>query len=354
MNRNTIPLIGGLHVGSSEPIDDRLLGDSIEEYLLRVPKQLRYIGLNPVIVINGVSTKYWFKEGIEDEDLVLDITDIDNPAFVPKTITSLDDSIAITEFYQTTDLSATPRYTNLTPTPQQVHGIAKDSVFDKVLITKVLDDLLHPYVNPTIYGFYIDGQQAVVEIGLPLSGTKTFMWSKSTAENIKVDSGTITNLTDGIILKENINAASLSRTSIFINIDNSEPFIKSFNIKALDIYNQTITSNTFTMQSIFPMFIGSVADLNPTDQNVLLMERVPLPKSTVSRPLTFTWKRPCFAYPAIYGTLNSIKDISGFENLSGSIKSEINIDINGVSCLYYVYTTAIPSTVTNYTMTYSF
>jgi len=79
MEQNLIPLNGGLHISDPTPIDDRLLGDSLSEYLTRVPKSLRYIGLSPIIRINGVSKKYWFKSGIEDADLVLYNNDITIP-----------------------------------------------------------------------------------------------------------------------------------------------------------------------------------------------------------------------------------------------------------------------------------
>lgn len=354
MNKNTIPLIGGLHIGAPEPVDDRLLGDSIEEYLARVPIQLRYVGLQVTLIINGISIKYWFKQGIKDEDLVLDITDVTDPSFIPKTLTSFDNSILITELDQTTDLSATPRYTSLIPTPEQVHGIPKDSVFDSVLVNKLLDDLLHPYLAPTLYNFYISGQSKLIEVGIPVTDTKTFDWSKTNFNNIKINSGTIQNLTDSIVIKDNINIASLSRTSAFVIIDNNLPFIKLFNLIGLDINSQTITSNTFIMESVFPMFVGSVTDLNPTETDVILMERVVAHKGTITRPNTVNCKRLCFAYPTEYGTLNSIKDINGFENIKGFTISEINIDINGVSCPYTVYTLTLSTTVINFTMTYSF
>jgi len=354
MERNTIPLIGGLHIGAPEPIDDRLLGDSITEYLVRVPKQLRYIGLPVTLVINGISTKYWFKQGIEDGDLVLDVTDVGNPAFTPKTLTSLDDTILITEFDQTTDLSATPRYTSLIPTPEQVHGIPKDAVFDKVLMAKVIDDLLHPYLAPTLYNFYIDGVPRLIEVGIDVSGTKTFMWSKTNYGNIKVNSGTIQNLTDASIIKTGINITSLSRTSEFVIIDNTAPFIKSFNLIGLDIHEQVITSNTFTMESVFPMFVGSVTNLNPTEQDISLMERVVQTKGAITRSNTVTWKRLCFAYPANYGSLISIKDTSGFENIGGFTKTDLYISINGISCLYNVYTLTKPTTIVNFNMSYIF
>jgi len=72
MEKNTIIINGGFHITKPEPIDDKLLGISVYEYLIRVPEQLRYIGLNPIIVVNGVSTKYIFKSGTEDADFIID------------------------------------------------------------------------------------------------------------------------------------------------------------------------------------------------------------------------------------------------------------------------------------------
>ena len=354
MNRNTIPLIGGLHIGAPEPIDDRLLGDSIEEYLVRVPIQLRYIGLPVTLIINGISTKYWFKQGINDEDLVLDITNITDPSFIPKTLTSIDDTIQITELDQTTDLSATPKYTSLTPTPEQVHGIPKDSVFNQVLITKVIDDLLHPYLNPTLYNLYIDGVSNIMEVGISITGTKTFNWSKTNHGNIKVDSGILYNLSDNVTLKSNINISSLSRTSAFVVIDSTIPSVKLFNLVGLDIHNQTITSNTFSMEFVNPMFVGSIDTITPTEENIISMERVILSKTNITRSNTVTWKHLCFAYPSEYGNLNSIKDTNGFENLFGFTKTELNISINGISCLYNVYTLTKPTTIINFTTSYIF
>jgi len=84
------------------------------------------------------------------------------------------------------------------------------------------------------------------------------------------------------------------------------------------------------------------------------MEKIILPKSKVVKSNTVTWKHFCFAYPAEYGNLASIKDTSGFENIAGYTKTDLYIIINGISCLYNVYTLIKPTTITDFVMSYIF
>ena len=245
------------------------------------------------------------------------------------------------------------KYTG-TPTIGTVGGIPNGTIYSDKPILSLIDELLHSYIEPTIFNFSILSLPSIVEVGIPVTGVKTFVWDKTSPNNIKDTTGSINNLSSGEILKSGINLVNLSRTTSMVIIDNTSPFNKSFNINGQTTKNKIIVSNTFNAQSVFPIFIGSLSTATPSENDILNMTRLVVVKSNQTFNYTIDWQHFAIAYSGDYGDLKSIKDTNGFEIISGFIKLSMYLTINGISELYIIYISILPTTQTNFNLTYSF
>ena len=250
---------------------------------------------------------------------------------------------------------ANPKYINPTAIPEQVHGFDAGTSFPTPGKTyqEMFDILLYPYQVPTLSSLAINGfsQTTPIEVGIDLSGSKTFVWNSNHIENIATNSGI---LYDGAtIIQDTVNITP-STLTLNLNISNLVPFTKSYKLTASPTKGNDIVSNIFTISSVWPMYIGSVTDLNPSAITVQGMTKRVLAKGAQSMVYTVTDKRFCFASATANGAITSIKDTNGFEILSGFTITTVLLTINSVTQNYNVYTLTLPTTQTSFTVTYSF
>lgn len=102
------------------------------------------------------------------------------------------------------------------------------------------------------------------------------------------------------------------------------------------------------------MFIGSVVNLNPNAATVQAMTKRILVKGPQTLLYTITDRRFCFASATANGAITSIKDTNGFEIISGFDVTTVLLTINSVTQNYNVYTSLLPTTQTNFTVTFTF
>lgn len=250
---------------------------------------------------------------------------------------------------------ANPKYINSTAIPEQVHGFDAGTSFPSPGKTyqEMFDILLYPYQIPTLSSLAVNGfsQVTPIEVGVDLSGSKTFVWNNNHPENIVINSGI---LYDGAtVIQDTINIVPNSLT-LNLNISNLVPFTKSYKLTASPTKGSDIVSNIFTINSVWPMYIGSVASLNPSAITIQAMTKRVLPKGPQSMIYTITDRRFCFASATSSGDITSIKDTNGFEILSGFTITTVLLTINLVTQNYNIYTLTLPTTQTNFTVTYSF
>ena len=112
-----------------------------------------------------------------------------------------------------------------------------------------------------------------------------------------------------------------------------------------------IPTPTETRKSVY---IGFVNDLNPSEAIIKTLENRPSEKSNQSFIYNIDTKRYCIAYPTIWGDIVSAKDQSGFEIISGFIKTTANFNNAGLIENYTIQTFAVPTSVTAYTLTFIF
>lgn len=234
--------------------------------------------------------------------------------------------------------STSESYTNTTPTPIAVGGIAKGTTFENKSMSEMFNALLYPYVAPSNLVLNASEMNGVFE-----SGTTVTLSSVSWSFN--KNSGTPSRLVLKILGETDITIASGSvATSGTYRLSKSITASTSAHL-VLTYEKGTINSNTVYATFVYPYYygVGAVG----TDPETLTK----LVQSKGSKTLSFSPNKQhiIFAYPKSYGDLKSIKDSNGFENINGFTKTE-----GGSKVPYLIYTSNEASTNTNFKLTFSY
>lgn len=234
--------------------------------------------------------------------------------------------------------SVSESYTNATPTPIAVGGIAKGTTFENKSMSDMFNALLYPYVAPSNLVLNASEMNGVFE-----SGTTVTLNSVSWSFN--KNSGTPSKLVLKILGETDITIASGNvATSGTYNLTKSITG-DTYARLVLTYEKGTINSNTVYATFVYPYYygVGAVG----TDPETLTK----LVQSKGSKTLSFSPNKQhiIFAYPKSYGDLKSIKDSNGFENINGFTKTE-----GGSKVPYLIYTSNEASTNTNFKLTFSY
>ena len=234
--------------------------------------------------------------------------------------------------------SVSESYTNATPTPIAVGGIAKGTTFDNKSMSEMFDALLYPYVAPSNLVLNASEMNGTFESGTTVT-INSVSWSFSK------NSGTPSRLvlkiageTDIVIASGEVPTSGTYNLTKSITSDTYARLVLTYE-------KGTINSNTVYATFVHPYYygVGAVG----TDPETLTK----LVQSKGSKTLSFSPNKQhiIFAYPKSYGDLKSIKDSNGFENINGFTKTE-----GGSSVPYLIYTSNEASTNTNFKLTFSY
>ena len=234
--------------------------------------------------------------------------------------------------------SVSESYTNATPTPIAVGGIAKGTTFENKSMSEMFDALLYPYVAPSNLVLNASEMNGVFESGTTVT-LSSVSWSFSK------NSGTPSRLvlkiageTDIVIASGEVPTSGTYNLTKSITSDTYARLVLTYE-------KGTINSNTVYATFVHPYYygVGAVG----TDPETLTK----LVQSKGSKTLSFSPNKQhiIFAYPKSYGDLKSIKDSNGFENINGFTKTE-----GGSSVPYLIYTSNEASTNTNFKLTFSY
>ena len=201
-------------------------------------------------------------------------------------------------------------------------GIASDVTYDNTALANVdnvaeaLDIIISElyYVAPKITSFTATPAGGVFEVGTTISAP-TFNWSYNKA----ITSQTLTNCT--------LSSTDIRKTSYTSDITTN----KSFTLQASD--GKNTTKSTISYAFIHASYYG-VADDVPVGIDGLT--KALRTKGTLETRFTTDFQHIVYAYPASYGSLKSILDSMGFENITDFTSKDITI--NGVAYKMY-YTT---------------
>ena len=120
----------------------------------------------------------------------------------------------------------------------------------------------------------------------------------------------------------------------------------SFQIKVGDTQGKQY-STTKSYSFVDPYYIGATDDI-PTADTVVTLTEIVEAKSNKTKKVNAADQYVVYAYPASYGSLSSIIDGNGFENLTDYTK--ISLTINDVA--YNCYHTTGKKSMTNFSYTY--
>ena len=120
----------------------------------------------------------------------------------------------------------------------------------------------------------------------------------------------------------------------------------SFQIKVADTQGKQYSA-TKSYSFVDPYYIGATDDI-PTADTVVTLTEIVEAKSNKTKKVNAADQYVVYAYPASYGSLSSIIDGNGFENLTDYTK--ISLTINGVA--YNCYHTLGKKSMTDFSYTY--
>ena len=238
-------------------------------------------------------------------------------------------------------------YTNLEPTISSLGGIGIGSTFEEKTMQEMFDMLLYPYMSPSI-SLSTNPNGIVREYGNNISSiVLTANVTKKSNDIIKIEY-----YKNGSIIHTNNTPSSGSSTDSYTDstgINNNTTYIT----KVYDDKSSSTSSVTHTY--VYPMYIGNVSNLNPTETDIKTMTKLIKVKGNQSNSYTISSSRFCFAYPSSYGNLTSILDPNNFEMINSFTKTvSIFTMLDGLSVSYNIYTLSSQTSQTAFTVTYSF
>lgn len=248
-------------------------------------------------------------------------------------------------------------YTNSTPTLTSHGGVAVGETFDKVSMQDMFDKILYPWVAPSV-SISITGitSGAVYEKGVTKAVTACVYTVTKKSHYLtsvilyKTVSGTQTAITT---IYSGTNGDSMSGTYSF-SLDVTEN--TSFVMKATDANSKTTSSNTVSVTFVYPYYWGVVDSDTTIDENTVLgLTKSVSSKGAKSVSYTADNSKMVFAYPSSYGSLGKITDPNNFDVTDTFTQTTLSVTgTDGTAQSYYVYTADTASTVSGFTMKFSY
>lgn len=254
---------------------------------------------------------------------------------------------------QITNSQNSQLYSSDVPTVVALGGIPVGYTADKVPITKVMDQLLHPYVAPNVWtntspngGVFEKGNTqsvSTVSVGVTRKSnniTKIEIFTNGTGTAV----GSMTSgITTGGTFSVPITKATLSSVNTY------------FQARVTDTANKVTSANTGTFTFVYPYYYGAVDAATPTAAVVKALAKSIQTKGNKTFKFTSNNNRCCMAYPKAYGALKKILDANGFDVTGTFNQSTVSITgLDGTAQDYFVYTLAGASTVTNFNFQFQY
>lgn len=246
------------------------------------------------------------------------------------------------------------KYTNTKATPYTVGGIKAGSTFENKTMSQMWDSLLYPFIAPSNLRLTIDSsvQTGVIEKGITISPSATTKLSWS----INGNDGTITKIeffkNDTSVKTfegENLSTSGYTEWGTDFGTISSNTNIK-YKITYKENTSDILTSNAITWTFVDPYFYG----VGASGVGITNLTKSISVKSDKTFSFTTNNNFIYFAYPASYGSLTSIKDSNGFENISGFDKITTQLAVESGAVDYIIYQSKAPSTQTNFVLTFKY
>jgi len=150
-------------------------------------------------------------------------------------------------------------FINPNPTTITAGGYPAGSTFPIAqTMQQMWNNLLYPYIPPAFISFGIGGQSSLIEVGVALSGIKTFNWATSQPANVQVNSIAIRDVTANVLIASGLANSGSANANIGV-IANTAPISQNWRGEAVDSQLAPFNSGNFNVSSIYPIFYGKVA-----------------------------------------------------------------------------------------------
>ncbi len=149
-------------------------------------------------------------------------------------------------------------YGGMSPTNITVGGLAAGTAIAGSTYDSIIQQMTQFYFAPTFSSFSITGQAVLIEVGVGLSGTKTFTWGTTNSGNVQTNSIAVRDVNASTLIGSslpNTGSASLAIGTI----TNTSPISQSWRIEGTNTNSGSMTPVSFTVNSIYPVFYGKVA-----------------------------------------------------------------------------------------------
>jgi hypothetical protein len=193
-----------------------------------------------------------------------------NTIFAPKNNPTFTGNVVVpnaTEDNEATNLGQLKFPSNTPNTTIALGGIPIDEPLANRTPISVLTQLLVKFLDPLFTAFSM-AQSQLIEVGVALSGNKTFNWTTTNPTNIVVNSLIVTDVTSNTVIGTGL-ANDGTEVLDIGTITNTSPITRNWNIKGTDLESKVFTSANFTVNSIYPIFYG-VANSQPTANQALI------------------------------------------------------------------------------------
>ena len=230
--------------------------------------------------------------------------------------------------YETIIKPADTTYTNSTPIPTAIGGIAKGTTFDNKTVQEVLDMLLYPYVA---FSFTVSTEPAagVYEKGTSITLSKVNV-------NITKGSADVTK----IYIKDSDNTTHAMVTSNIAQSGNNAITVRKVitkntvvTVELTDSESNT-ESTTLSYSFVDPYYYGVIADgVDITASVITGLTKDVKAKGNKAYTFNMSNQKALLAYPKSYGLLTLIKDANNFD-----VTNTFNVHAVSVNSVdYYVY-----------------
>lgn len=149
-------------------------------------------------------------------------------------------------------------YTGATPSTVIVGGINPGYQLTGKTSNQILEQMLVVYQIPAFIALSITGQASPIEVGIGLSGIKTFTWSTSNSANVQPNSIAIRNVNTNTLIASGLANDGSEAVSIG-TITNTSPISQSWRGEGTNTHAGSFQSSNFTVTSLYPYFYGKVS-----------------------------------------------------------------------------------------------
>ena len=315
-----INLGGGFHIGSKQPIDDRLI--MTKDEMLNVNENTFPNVYMCICSDDGAIYTFNVSNEANAETGKFRIIEGGNGVSVD-CYTKSEIDTKLDDYTKTEDLhtvATTGSYNDLLDKPTNYPAGSVEYVNDVVnsyTVEEALNKLIADfyYVESSITSFTASPAAGTYEVGTTIS-SPTFNWS--------YDKDIVSQtLTDCPLADETVRTATY---------DSDITSDKTFTLTANDGRNNV--SGSISYKFVYPTYVGIVENGNVDETNILAnCTKLIRTKSAYNGKFTANFQTLVFATPTAFGTLSSVINQNNYEVLDAFTKQDMTI--NGVS--YYVY-----------------